>query len=565
MSVTVAEPEVLAEDTATAESSSPEQGAPNSVAAPEPQAAVMVPLAALIAHPGNVRKNLNLNRDFVASIKAEGIIEPLEITASDTPGLYNVIDGHRRMAGAFKAKHSSVPCVFKAARADDAAGQFLDMVMTSRHKEKLSTQEEANALFAAHEAGADLNRLSKAYGKKDVVSAALKAATLPTQTQQAAAAVEYPWTVEELAALSEFADDAEATGRLLEAVDDDRFVHQVQRERTAREEQAARDKIREELTAAGVTLYEYDDAPAGLVKLATMPTKDGRGIEPEAHQGCAGHIAVFDRWRTTSVFYACSASEQCEHVDRENFTAPVVPPAPGSAEAATMAAAKKAEDSAKRKRVMKGNTDWRAARTVRRQWLADLLARTSLSREDTDAITRWTAENYLRLSWVVSSGINGYVDQTDLKAELLGIKNPNWSELTAKASAKRLLLLTFLPLATAYEKNMHDQQWRTDGRTDYRSEREQAAAWLAFLMSLGYKIAPIERAVLAQREYDPDAPASSDPLRQDDAAEQDDADTTDRTSEDDLAGDDLSAEDDGEQDDDDPAQDDPDPGNSDQS
>ncbi|MFD0636353.1 ParB/RepB/Spo0J family partition protein [Catenulispora yoronensis] len=537
MTVTITQPEADAADAAPADSATaaPEQQPEGIAETPQPQEAVMIPLAALIVHPGNVRKNLNLNREFIASIKAEGIIEPLEITASATPGLYNLIDGHRRMAGAFKAKHSAVPCVFKAARADDVAGQFLDMVMTSRHKEKLTTQEEANALFAAYEAGADINRLAKAYGKKETVNAALKAATLPAETQEAAAKTaaeaEYAWTVEQLAALSEFADDAEATARLLEAFNEDQFAWQAERERADRAESSARQEIRELHKTAGVMLYEYDDAPAGLVKLATMPTTGGKGIEPEAHAACPGHVAVFERYGTPRVFYACADSETCEHIDREHFTVPAVPVLPTNAEAVLMDAAKKAEESARRKRVIKGNTDWRAARTVRHKWLADLMARTSLSREDTDAITRWTAENYLRMSWVVSSGISGYVGQADLKAELLGVKNPNWSELTAKASAKRLLLFTFLPLVTAYEKNMHDQQWRTDGRYDYRSEREQAAAWLTFLMSLGYKISPIERAVLEGRDYAPGtpAPAESSLENEDGQDEADDADPQDET------------------------------------
>lgn len=554
MTTTIAEPEAVTEGTSLAEAviTTPEQDVSGIAETPQPQAAVMIPLAALTQHPGNVRKNVTVSASFVASIKAEGIRVPLLITTAGTPGVYKITDGARRLAGAIKANLAEAPCNFDAARADDEAGQYLDMLITSRHKEPLSAQEEANALFAAFEAGATKTRLAKAYGKKDAVETALKAATLPAETQQAAAAAEYPWTVDELAGLAEFADDTEATTRLLTAFNDDQFAWQVEREREERAEKAKREAIREKLKAAGITLYEYDDAPAGLVKLAVMPTADGKGIEPEAHADCPGHVALFERWGAPREFYACADSANCPHVDRANFTAPVVPVSPTSAELVTEAARKKAEDSAKRKKVVQGNKDWRAARTVRHKWLATLMARTSLSREETDVMTKWTAHTYLTMSWVVQAGISG---QDQLKAELLGLSKPpsDWSKETAKASGKRLLLLTFLPLATSYEKSMRDERWRTDSH-EYRSERKQAAGWLKFLMSIGYKPSPIERAVLEDRDYDPGTAAATAPDALSDP-DQDDPTTKDQ----DEADDDLSAEDSDPQDETDPDQDDPDP------
>jgi ParB family chromosome partitioning protein len=553
MTVTVAEPEVLAEDTAPTDSTTaaPEQDAPGIAETPQPQEAVMIPLAALTAHPGNVRKNLDVNAAFVASIKAEGIIEPLKITTSATPGVYRVLEGHRRMAGAIKAGHVDVPCVFKESRAQDEAGQFLDQLITSRHKKLLTQQEEANALFAAHEAGASKTRLAGAYGKAKAVNAALKAATLPEETQKATVAAEYEWPIDLLAELAEFADEPDATARLLKAYDDDQFAWQLEREREGRAEEAKREAIRAKQKAAGVTLYEYDDAPAGLVKLASMPTAVGKGIEPETHTDCSGHVAVFERWGPPREFYACADSENCPHIDRENFTTPVVPAPPTSAELVTEAARKKAEDSAKRKKVVQGNKDWRAARTVRHKWLATLMARTSLSREETDVITKWTAHTYLTMSWIVQAGISG---QDQLKAELLGLSKPpsDWSKETAKASGKRLVLLTFLPLATSYEKSMRDERWRTDSH-EYRSERKQAAGWIKFLMSIGYKPSPIERAVLEDRDYDPGTAAATVPDTLGDA-DKDEPQTSGQDETSDPSAGDFEA-----QDETDPDQDGPDP------
>jgi ParB family chromosome partitioning protein len=59
--------------------------------APQPT----IPVALLTAHPGNVRRDLDLSPDFLASIQANGILVPLRIT-SGADGAFRVIDGHRR-------------------------------------------------------------------------------------------------------------------------------------------------------------------------------------------------------------------------------------------------------------------------------------------------------------------------------------------------------------------------------------------------------------------------------------------------------------------------------------
>lgn len=548
MTVTVAEPEVLAEDAAPAETAPPivtAEGDQQWIGDLDlPQVGyIEIPIDSIIVNPRNARKNLNLSAAFVRSIKTEGVIEPVEITPAtpatpDRPATYHLIDGHRRLAGSKKAKKETIPGFFKISRVDDVAGRFLDQVITSKHKEKLTAQEEANALFAAFEAGASKTRLGGAYGKAAEVDAALKAATLSEETQEAAAkaaaAIEYPWTVDELAGLAEFSGDADATARLLQAYEDDQFAWTLEKEREDRTEAEAREKIREDMKAAGVTLYEYDDAPAGLVRLINMPTTEGRGIEPDAHAKCPGHIAVFTRATTPSVYYACADSANCPHIDRESFTPPVVAAPIGSAEQVAAAARKKAEESAKRKLVIQGNKDWRAARIVRTKWLASLMARTTLSREHTDAITRFTAFNYLRGWSAAQDGVLG--GQSTLVAELLGqSKAPSdWSESTAKASAKRLILLTFLPLVAGNEKNLSDGRWRTDVGDGWRHEDEQAAEYLKFLMVLGHKPSPVEEAVMENRPYDPGvtAPTGPDTLsgdEQDDAGDepQDDAEAQD--------------------------------------
>ena len=174
------------------------QPAPRSVA-PRP----MIAISLLTAHPGNVRRDLDLSADFVASIEANGVLVPLRITPAD--GGYRVIDGHRRLAAAVKAGLAEVPADLAGDRAGDEPGQYLDMWTSHRHRNPLTPIEEADALFAAHEAGATKARIRKSTGLKNPqVSAALSAARLSGDTRATVEALSSEMTLEDLAVFAEF-------------------------------------------------------------------------------------------------------------------------------------------------------------------------------------------------------------------------------------------------------------------------------------------------------------------------------------------------------------------------
>jgi hypothetical protein len=62
----------------------------------------------LTAHPGNVRRDVGLDKEFLDSIAEMGIRTPLQITP-DGSGGYRVIEGHRRLAAAEKLGIAEVP------------------------------------------------------------------------------------------------------------------------------------------------------------------------------------------------------------------------------------------------------------------------------------------------------------------------------------------------------------------------------------------------------------------------------------------------------------------------
>jgi hypothetical protein len=60
-----------------------------------------------------------------------------------------------------KAGVKEVPFDLVADRAGDEAGQYLDMITTNQHRNPLTVLEEADALFAAKQAGATRTRLRR--------------------------------------------------------------------------------------------------------------------------------------------------------------------------------------------------------------------------------------------------------------------------------------------------------------------------------------------------------------------------------------------------------------------
>ena len=159
----------------------------------------MVAIDLLTAHPGNVRRDIHLDQEFLDSIAELGILTPLRVTAAGG-GAYRVIEGHRRLAAAEQLGLAEVPYDLAAEREGDEAGQFLDMYAANHHREGLSALEEADALFGASSNGASKRRIRKATGlSPDEVASALKAGRMSGLARETAAAFGQGITLDQLA------------------------------------------------------------------------------------------------------------------------------------------------------------------------------------------------------------------------------------------------------------------------------------------------------------------------------------------------------------------------------
>src|SRR6266487_2829104 len=157
-----------------------------------PQPPCMIGVDQLVAHPGNVREDLDLTPQFLASVAETGVRIPLLVTPHKAGG-----------------------------RAGDQAGQFLDMVVANSdgHRRNFAPVEEAAALFAAHEAGASRTRIRKSTGRKaEDIKTALAAGKMSGETRAAAGDLAAQLSLDELALLAEFDGDGQAVATVLEAL-----------------------------------------------------------------------------------------------------------------------------------------------------------------------------------------------------------------------------------------------------------------------------------------------------------------------------------------------------------
>lgn len=481
-----------------------------------------IPLSALIRNPDNPRspKRQKADPDLLASVKENGF-DPFIITKTADPSIFMVMDGHRRMDVAEHLKSKEVPYAFDPSLADDPVAHHLIAVITSQHKKPLTALETASALFQAAAAGASKSRLSKAYGKKNgSVDQALKVAKLPETTRSAAAACTYEWDITELAALDEFADDEEATARLVEAAEENRFAFRVERERIERAEREQRAAIRAEHEAAGVAVF--DEEPDGAVRLSRLRGEEkGSTMTAELHAACPGHAAVFEAYGTVRVSFYCLDIEANGHELWQSYS---------SQQAA------KPQDKAAKRAVVAGNKDFTAAQSARAAWLRGLISGAGkLEKDKLDRISRFTTLATLTAPDPVRK-FPSAMKRAELQAELLGMaesKPEDFEQAVASASPRRLMMLQFATVAAAYEKAATKDTWRTDQPpSEYTgADRKHARTWLTFCGEVGHNLSPIEEAIVADATYVPTSlpPASGTlPAAQGEAQDEDDEDADDR-------------------------------------
>jgi ParB family transcriptional regulator, chromosome partitioning protein len=181
-----------------------------------------------------------------------------------------------------------------------------------------------------------------------------------------------------------------------------------------------------ELVTAGITVIDrpaWTDTPKDLDSLA----RRGAGeITPESHVECPGHAAYVDTFwdcdedaaradnderRVAEATYVCLDPVQYGHI------APASESSRAQQAADVDDDARKEAEKAERRRVLANNKAWRAAETVRREWLKNFVTRKTAPKGALRYIFAEIAEGSHSLR-------DGMEAQHEFAHELLGIEAP---------------------------------------------------------------------------------------------------------------------------------------------
>jgi ParB family transcriptional regulator, chromosome partitioning protein len=429
----------------------------------------------------NVHGRNAIDKDLLASIKDLGVLQPV-IGYRTADGEVRVRFGHRRTLHAVEAGLAAIPVVVAADETSDdhaAIERLLGQYAENTYREGLTTLQQADIVTDLLGLGIKASAIQRRMpGLPRNGVRALQAITAsPAAT---AVAAEHPFTLDQLAAIAEFAGDDQAVSLLIDAAQqgDGRFRYRLQEQRDARKERELVMARRAELEVAGVTVL--DTSPGWQVGLTNLTDGGGNEITPKTHASCPGHAATVE-YRSWSVepwdirFY-CTDPGGNGHLQRRA----------GQAESSM-----DSEDKARQRReVIANNKTWRTAATVRRQFLTNLLARRKAPAGALRFIVEALVDGGPSLRKQMERGHN-------VSRGLLGLaeSESRWgpdrvaplTDALMHGSDDRALVLGLGLILAAFEDATYPDMWRSPG------SHSGTAAYFSQLQTWGHTLSEIEQ------------------------------------------------------------------------
>ena len=453
--------------------------APAASPVPAPSELVVVDPKQLLT-AANVRAELKLTPEFVDSIRQHGVLEP--ITARrDAAGALWIERGHRRAAAAAEAGLAAVRVLVEAglpAAADDnsaAAGRLVTQLVENDQRAAVAAGDRINAYSQLAAFGLKVGDIAKTTGaKKGDVDKALAVAGNDLASK---ATARYDLTLDEAFVVSDFAGDKDGVKALIAAKKTGQFDHVAQRLRDRRDKAAAQTSLRKALTDRGVTILDGHPGDKGGVRLSQLKHA-GKVLDEAGHAGCdyrAAYISETYDERHVAAVEVCTDPVKAGHKPRygEQIQAPSGPSAGGLSEA----------QKQERRDIRENNTAWRSAETVRRQFLATLMA--GAGKTLPPGSRKFIAESIAGGDHALRRSFEG---GHALARDLLKLKSPSaLHTAVSQASDNKAELLTLGLVLSAYEASTDVHTWRHPSPQDSR--------YFGFLRAAGYALAPVEEKV----------------------------------------------------------------------
>lgn len=263
-------------------------------------------------------------------------------------------------------------------------------------------------------------------------------------------------SLDQAAGLADFEDDSEAYAGLMDtlASEPEAFDHELAEWQQERQLREAREQMSRELEASGVVVVG-DSLPIDARRLDRLHrSREDRtplGDDPAAHSACPGHGAMVT---TNNVEGVATAVFVCRDWERHGHVDSWSPSGTGAVKVEWTP-----EMRAERARVVRNNKAWRAAETVRRKKLAELLQRKTPPR----LVAQFLAHSLATGGHEIRRGMEA---QHRFACTLLGLKEPKYGKPTplvtglGKANANQATMISLAVVVAAFEASTGVNTWR---------------------------------------------------------------------------------------------------------
>lgn len=447
----------------------------------------------------NIRE-AKLDKDFVASIKDHGVIEPI-VAVRTEDGAIRVRHGHRRALAAIEAAQALVPVFVAGTEDNDEADRIARQWHENQHRSALTNVEQVAAVDQLALLGLSASAIAKRLrSPKKHVDSAL---TVRGSDLARAATARYDFlTLEQSAVIADFDVDTEAVKVLVAAAKqgDVQFQRAAQTATEDRERAAGRSALLDTLTEARVTIL--DGHPDYRLRLDSLLDAEGAPLDAAAHAQCPGHAAYLSEdWIESAIsepvapdgadtdedddagwqlawtaVYACTNPGENGHQSRYGG-ARTTGAASGEADPAAQEAAKEAARQ-ERRTTLANNKAWRECEPIRRDWLRTLATRKTAPKGAAAMVTTALTTD----SFTVRKAMECSVP---LAADLLGLGSREAiDKAAAEASDPRALLIALVVVLAAHEDATGVHSWRSDSGTTRR--------YFGWLADNGYPLSDVE-------------------------------------------------------------------------
>jgi ParB family transcriptional regulator, chromosome partitioning protein len=427
----------------------------------------------------NVRLNANLNKEFVASIKDHGVLQPI-MAVHTSSGDLRVRYGHRRTLAAIEAGLELVPVEVMGDEGTDdadAVERIITQHAENAHRSALTSSEEVHIVEQLAAFGLSAGQIQKrTHMKRPTVAHAM---TVASSDLAKAAMGRYEFlSLEKAAAVAEFDAEPDAVKALVTAAKSGRFDHVAQRLRDERTERAARAVIEGALAEAGVPIVErpsWQDAARRLSQIRI----NGEPLSEKAHHECDGHAAfIEEHWvsgddeRTELVaVYVCTDPKAYGNDMLGHETTLTKTMTPEETEAARD----------ERRKVLANIKAWRSSEKVRRDWLRGFLKRKTPPKGAVSFLTAELAAGGHELRKAMER-------RHSFGCEVLAIASGDLNNVIERASEARRQVIAFGLALAALEADTGVHTWRNPSAG--------ARRLLLALSEWGYGLSDIERTVI---------------------------------------------------------------------